>query len=225
MGKAIFIISGGELDDPSFLEEQAEKRAPSAVICADGGARRLKDTGIVPTLIVGDMDSLDQQSRRLYESMGARLVRHQRQKNETDTELALRAAFAMEPSEIWIWGALGHRIDHTLANISLLVQGLRRGIDVRIVDRWCEVFLVHRRTVLDGEVGQTVSLLPFGGDVSGITLTGFEYPLTKARMEIGSPYGISNRLTQRQGIIDVEAGYLIAVRYFRPERFPGEGER
>ena len=85
------------------------------------------------------------------------------------------------PAEVWIWGALGHRVDHILANISLLVQGSKRGIEVKLIDAWCEVFLIDRRTVLEGEAGQTVSLLPFGGAASGVTLTGFEYPLTKAR--------------------------------------------
>ena len=225
MKKVVFIVSGGELGDPSFFREKAAKAAPAAVICADGGARHLEVAGLIPTLIVGDMDSLDQISQDRYESMGVRIIRHPREKNETDTELALREAFAMTPSEVWIWGALGHRIDHILANISLLVQGIRQGIDVRLIDTWCEVFLVNRRMVLEGEVGQTVSLLPFGGEVSGITLTGFEYPLTKALMEVGSPYGISNRLTERRGIIEVDAGVLLVVRYFRPGVFPGEERR
>jgi thiamine pyrophosphokinase len=225
MKKVVFIISGGELGHPSFLREQAAKAMPAAVICADGGARHLEVAGMIPTLIVGDMDSLDQASQDHYEAMGVRIIRHPREKNETDTELALREAFGMTPSEVWIWGALGHRIDHILANISLLVQGIRQGIEIRLIDMWCEIFLVTRRTVLEGEPGQTVSLLPFGGEVSGISLTGFEYPLANARMEIGSPYGISNRLMERQGIIEVDAGVLLAVRYFRPGVFPGEERR
>jgi len=225
MKKVVFIVSGGELGDPSFFREKIAKTAPAAVICADGGARHLEVAGLIPTLIVGDMDSLDQVSQDRYKSMGATIIRHPREKNETDTELALREAFAMTPSEVWIWGALGHRIDHILANISLLVQGNRRGIEVKLIDTWCEVFLITRRTVLNGEVGQTVSLLPFGGEVSGITLTGFEYPLTRALMEAGSPYGISNRLTERQGIIEVDTGVLLVVRYFRPGVFPGEERR
>ncbi len=225
MKKVVFIISGGELGDPSFFKEQVAMVAPAAVICADGGARYMEIVGLTPTLIIGDMDSLDRLSQDRYESMGARIIRHPKGKNETDTELALREAFRLTPSEVWIWGALGHRIDHILANISLLAQGIRNGIDVRLIDTWCEVFLVARRKVLDGEVGQTVSIFPFGGEVSGITLTGFEYPLTKALMEVGSPYGISNRLTERQGIIDVDAGILLAVRYFRPGVFPGEERR
>ena len=222
MKKVVFVVSGGDLGDPAFLREQAATAAPAAVICADGGARHLDAAGIIPVLIVGDMDSLDAQRQAYYEARGCRIVRHPRRKYETDTELALHEAFRMEPAEVWIWGALGHRVDHALANISLLVQGKQKGIEVKLIDEWCEVFLIDRRTVLDGEAGQTVSLFPFAGQAAGVTLTGFEFPLTKAVMEIGRPYGVSNRLMAEQGIIEVDSGRLLAVRYFRPGGFPGE---
>jgi thiamine pyrophosphokinase len=222
MKKIIFVISGGDLGDPAFLREQAAKAAPVAVICADGGARHLSAAGIIPALIVGDMDSLDPKSLAYYETKGCRIIRHSRRKDETDTELALHEAFAMAPTEVWIWGALGHRVDHTLANIFLLVQGKENGTDVKLIDEWCEVFLIDRRTVITGEAGQTVSLFPFAGPAAGVTLTGFEFPLTKAVMEIGRPCGVSNRLTAEQGTVEVDSGRLLAVRYFRPGEFPGE---
>jgi thiamine pyrophosphokinase len=225
MKKVIFIVTGGELGDPEFLREQVAAVKPAAVVCADRGARHLQAAGIVPTLIVGDMDSLDAESAKRYEAQGCRFIRHPREKDETDTELALGEAFGMAPAEVWIWGAMGFRIDHTLANLSLLVQGAERGVEVKLIDEWCEVFLVTRRMVLDGEVGQTVSLLPFTGEAAGVTLTGFEYPLTKAVLAVGHPRGISNRLIARQGIIETETGSLLAVRYFRPGDFPGEVKR
>ena len=222
MGKRVFIVAGGELGDPSFFKAQVEMAAPVAVICADGGARHLEAVGIVPDLIVGDMDSLERERQDYYQAQGTRIIRHPQHKDETDTELALREAFALSPGEVWIWGALGHRVDHTLANCALLAQGAERGIEVKLIDSWCEVLLIRGRKTLSGQVGQTVSLLPFLGEASGITLTGFEYPLAKAVMGIGHPYGISNCLTAPEGIIEVEAGCLLAVRYFRPGIFPGE---
>ena len=222
MKKVVFVVSGGELGDPAFLREQAETASPAAVVCADGGARHLEAAGILPALIVGDMDSLDAQRQAYYEARGCRIIRHPRRKDETDTELALHEAFRMDPAEVWIWGALGHRVDHTLANISLLIQGKEKGIDVKLIDEWCEVFLIDRRRVLEGEAGQTVSLFPYWGPAVGVTLTGFEFPLTKAVMEIGRPYGVSNRLMAEQGIIEVDSGCLLVVRYFRPGVFPGE---
>jgi thiamine pyrophosphokinase len=225
MKTVVYIITGGELGDPAFLRERAASAAPAALICADGGARHLKAAGMIPTLIVGDMDSLDRGSQESYGSMGVKIIRHSREKDETDTELALREAFGMAPDEVWIWGALGGRIDHTLANLSLLVQGIERGIEIRLIDEWCELFLVTRHTVIKGKQGQTVSFLPFMGEVSGVTLTGFEYPLTNAVMAVGRPCGISNVLAARQGVVEVDSGCLLVVRYFRPGRFPGEERR
>ncbi|MDA8125556.1 MAG: thiamine diphosphokinase [Deltaproteobacteria bacterium] len=222
MTRTIFIMAGGILGDPAFFQTQATQAAPAAVICADGGARHLAALGIVPDLIVGDMDSLDRERLDTYEAKGVRIIRHPRAKNETDTELALQEAFALAPAEVWIWGALGHRVDHSLANCALLAQGEERGIEVKLIDGWCEVLLVRGRRVLVGEKGQTVSLLPFMGKAAGITLSGFEYSLKGAVMEIGHPYGISNCLAGPEGIVEVESGCLLAVRYFRPGRFPGE---
>jgi len=222
MKKVVFVVSGGDLGDPAFLREQAATAAPAAVICADGGAHYLAAAGIIPDLIVGDMDSLDSAILQSYEAKGCRVIRHSQRKDETDTELALREAFRMQPAEVWIWGALGYRVDHLLANIALLTQGKREGIELKLIDEWCEVFLIDRRTVITGEAGQTVSLLPFAGRAVGVTLTGFEFSLTKAFMEIGQPYGVSNRLIGEQGIIEVDSGCLLAVRYFRPGVFPGE---
>jgi len=225
MKRVVFVVAGGELGDAEFFRREILSTAPLAIICADGGGRHLEAVGISPALVVGDMDSLDAASVKRYEEAGARIVRHPQRKDETDTELALREAFAMEPEEIRIWGALGHRVDHTLANLSLLLQGTGRGIPVRLIDAWCEVFLIGRKSVIEGEAGQTVSLIPFAGDADGVTLTGFEYPLTNARMEIGRPYGISNRLAESRGIVEVEKGFLLAVRYFQPGVFPGEAKR
>ncbi|MEK7243179.1 MAG: thiamine diphosphokinase, partial [Thermodesulfobacteriota bacterium] len=70
MKKVVFVISGGELGDPVFFRKQAATAAPTAVVCADGGARHLEAAGILPVLIVGDMDSLDSASQGYYEAKG-----------------------------------------------------------------------------------------------------------------------------------------------------------
>ena len=225
MKKVVFVVSGGDFGDPAFLRRQAAAVDPAAMICADGGARHLEAAGLVPDVIVGDMDSLDPAALRDYEAKGSRILRHAPRKDETDTELALREAFRMGPAEVWIWGALGYRVDHLLANISLLAQGKPAGTEVKLIDEWCEVFLIDRRRVIAGEAGQTVSLFPFAGPAAGVTLTGFEFPLKKATMEIDHPYGVSNRLLGDQGIVEVDSGRLLAVRYFRPGVFPGEVKR
>jgi len=220
--KVVFVISGGPIRDSGFLKEQQAHYQPVSIICADGGARHAYTLGLVPDLIIGDMDSLDGEMQSHFVRQGSRIMRYPEAKDETDTQLALEMAFMMAPDEILIFGALGARLDHTLANLSLLVLAADRGIETRLIDEWCEVFIVKRRMVIEGEAGQTVSLFAFGSDVTGMTLDGFEYPLADAMMTVAKPYGISNRLTSARGVITVGPGYLLGVRYVKAGRFPRE---
>ena len=225
MKKVIFIVAGGEIGDTAFFQRRIEEVAPAAVVCADSGASHLKAVGLVPDLLVGDMDSIAGDTLRNFEKAGCRIVRHPRRKDETDTELAVYESLTLHPTEIWIWGAIGKRLDHTLANLSLLYIGIQKGLLIKLIDPWCEVFMINRQTDIDGKKGQTVSLFPVAGKVTGITLTGFEYPLSESVMEIGHPYGVSNCLADNRGTIKIASGLLLVVRFFRPGVFrAGEGE-
>ncbi|MBW2557663.1 MAG: thiamine diphosphokinase [Deltaproteobacteria bacterium] len=214
MNKTIFVISGGVMDDIRFLYDEIRIAGDPVIICADGAAQRLKELDVVPDCIVGDMDSVDEKTLQYFEAKGSRIIRHSIDKDETDTQLALECAFEMDPEEIRIFGALGGRIDHALANISLLVMCAKHGVETKIVDSDCELFIVTGSCVIDGREGDTVSLLPLSSDVKGITLEGFRYPLTDGTMEIGTPYGISNRLAGTRGTISVKSGYLLVIRQF-----------
>lgn len=220
MGRIVFILAGGPLPDPEFLSERVNSIRPAAILCADGGARHARELGLVPEAIIGDMDSLDDETACFFSGQGCRLLRHPPEKDETDTELALAEAMGMNPDAVWIFGALGRRLDHTLANLSLLACDAARGVDVRLVDSFCEAFLVRDMKILEGEPGQTVSVFPLGEAAEGIDLEGFEYPLDGAEMKPGKPYGVSNRLIASRGLIRVRRGALLVIRYFRAGGFP-----
>lgn len=222
MKKVVFVLSGGPMADAGFFREQRERFGPVSIICADGGARHACRMGVIPDLVIGDLDSLDGELQGCLVRQGSRIMRYPRDKDETDTQLALEMAFMLTPDEILVFGAIGARLDHTLANLSLLVSAAERGIPVRLVDEWCEVFVVKGKAAIEGEPGQTVSLFPFGSDVAGVTLDGFEYPLTDAVMTVNRSCGISNRLISGTGVIAVESGSLLVIRYIRAGWFPGE---
>jgi thiamine pyrophosphokinase len=216
----VFVICGGPIGDLAFLQTERERHRPVGLICADGGARYIHALGLTPDLIVGDMDSLNGELQREFVMKGSRIIRYPETKDETDSELALQMALMMTPDAIRIYGALGARIDHTLANLTLLAAAADRGIEMRLLDEWCEIFLVRQTAVIEGEIGQTVSLLVFGADVKGVTLEGFEYPLSNATITLAKPIGVSNRLTAARGTISVESGDLLVIRYFKAGHFP-----
>ena len=64
MKKVVFVISGGPIRDSGFLKAQQAHYQPVSIICADGGARHAYTLGLVPDLIIGDMDSLDGEMQR-----------------------------------------------------------------------------------------------------------------------------------------------------------------
>ena len=220
MKKIIFVVAGGQIRDLAFFRLKLSELTPFAIICADSGARHLHALGIIPDVIIGDMDSLSPEMQSYFEGKGSRLIRYPEAKDETDTQLALEHAFGMAPDGIYVFGAFGTRIDHVLANIALLVLGAEWGMRIALIDEWCEAAVVPREHVVRGEIGQTVSLLPLSDKVTGITLSGFEYPLNNGVMEMGKPYGISNRLTAAEGIISVKTGHLLVIRYFNVGNLP-----
>lgn len=219
MTDKVFIMAGGPVDD-RHLRQLIEEHRPTAVICADGGARHAKRIHITPMLIVGDMDSLSPEEEQWFADQGCPIIRHPAAKEETDTALAFTEALRLQPREVWIMGATGNRLDHTLANLALLLRGEVAGVKVRIVDQWCEAFLVKEHYILEGTTGQTVSIFPFPDKADGVTLEGFEYPLRGAVMTPDNPYGISNRLVSPPGRITVEKGALLVVRFHQVGVFP-----
>ncbi len=226
-GSTIVVISGGSIEDPAFLGAQLALFKPEETVCADGGARHLAALGLTPQVLIGDADSLAPELLQRCREQGTRIIPHPPDKDKTDTWLALEYALDRKPGGVIIFGALGGRIDHALANVALLALAADRGARVRIVDEWCEMFTVggdgrgDAAVDVEGEEGQTVSLLPLTTEVQGITLHGFVYPLEGAVMQVGRPYGISNRLIARKGSISVAAGILLVIRYFRAGMFPG----
>ncbi len=181
------------------------------VIAADGGANWLLAHGRPPDLLVGDMDSVRPEVLQQLQAQGCQIQRYPAQKDETDAELALAAAAALAPHEIAILGALGGRVDHTLANLALLAMPALAGIHTRIWDDTSVLWLAQGMTEFQGAPGDTVSLLPWGGDARGVVTEGLAYPLRGETLPMGPSRGVSNVLAAPRARITLRAGRLLVV--------------
>ena len=208
------VLSDGVIEHQDFLKNFLDSHGGALIICADGAVRHLAALDRVPAVIIGDMDSADPAQVARFRDRGTRILTYPKEKDKTDTHLAIELVIAEGFRTIFLLGALGGRIDHSLANISLLYLGQKRNAEIRIIEPACEIFIITGTETLQGNGGETVSLLPLDGSVRGITLEGFQYPLSDATMEPGNPYGISNRLAKREGKITVREGRLLVIRYF-----------
>jgi thiamine pyrophosphokinase len=205
----VVILANGELG----TSESARKClvGTDMVICADGGTRHALALGLTPDVVIGDLDSMDDRARQYIESCGARVIAHPRSKDETDLELALLHAVDQGAAEILVLGAQGGRIDHELGNLLLLAHPRLVGIDVRMCCGDQEVLLIRDQAVLEGRVGDLLSLLPIGGDAHGVSSSGLEYALEDETLWLGPARGVSNVFVSPTVCVRVRDGVLWAV--------------
>ena len=206
--KAI-IIANGQIHDSDLYRSLV---APTdLVICANGGASNALALGLQPQVVIGDLDSLDSDLQARLESEGCQFIAHPASKDETDLELALYYTIEHEVEEIMILGALGNRLDHALANVMLLALPELRSVKAKIISGRQEVFLIKDEALIEGQVGDTLSLLPLTEEVTGIYTEGLEYPLENDTLYLGPALGVSNVLTAPQARVRVGQGLLLAV--------------
>jgi thiamine pyrophosphokinase len=220
MSQIINIISGGHLGDRNFFQKKIASLKNGLIICCDGGVRHLQQTGIKPDVIIGDMDSIDPALLDNYSREGVKIIKYPANKDFTDTELALDYAINLKPEAIYIWGALGGRIDHTLSNVFLLEKGKALSIKIYLIDEYCEVFLLNDKVVFGKSAEQTVSLIALSPQVEGITLRGFLYPLDDAILRMGESRGVSNIIKEDDAAVSVRSGNLLVIRYWQKDIFP-----
>lgn len=186
------------------------------MIAADGGGNALYAEGLTPHLVIGDLDSLSDAALAAWRAQGVTIRRFPADKDETDLELALLAAIERGATQIDVLGALGGRWDQGLANVALLAMPEVRGRRVRLLDYDQEAFLVDREAMIAGRIGDTVSLLPLGGDAHGITTQGLQYPLNDATLHFARSRGVSNVLVANPASVRLRVGLLLVVRQFAP---------
>ncbi len=207
--KRTLLFAGGNLGDWAL----EDIREDDFLIGVDRGALFLVRHKRKPHLAIGDFDSVNtEELAEIQQQSDQFLTCDPILKDVTDTEMAFNWALERQPDEIVLLGVLGTRFDHTLANVHLLLKGLRAGILCRIIDEKNEVMLIDRPISVSKGRYSHLSLLPLTEQVTGITLEGFQYPLHNATLRIGDSLGISNVLLEKQGTIQVESGQLLVIK-------------
>jgi thiamine pyrophosphokinase len=188
----------------------------ATVIAADAGATGLDRLGRTPDRLVGDLDSIPDELLARLAAAGVAIDRHPADKDASDTELALEAAIAAGATEIVLLGAIGGpRLDHQLANVLLLADPALADRDVRIVHGPSTVRVLRddRRLDLEGGVGDLVTLLPIGGDATGVRIDGVRWPLADATLRVGRSRGLSNEVVKPAASVSLERGALLVVEH------------
>ena len=184
------------------------------IIAGDRGLEALYKLKIIPNHVVGDFDSVSSEVLEFYKKQ-TQIIFHtyNAEKDNTDTDIALKLAIQMKSSEITILGALGKRMDHAIANIHILKDALGANIPCQILDEHNRIYLVNTEKTLEKDkvYGKYISLIPLTSTVEGLTLKGFKYPLNRYNLPIGTSLGISNEIIEDIAHIEMEKGILIVI--------------
>lgn len=204
------IISNGDINDYVFAKKQIQHY--DLIICADGGAKHALAMDIVPHVIVGDLDSIDENMIAYFQKNHVQFCKFPPNKDYTDTELAIDYALNKKVKEITFLGAIGSRMDHTIANITLLLSLLNKGVQARILDEHNEIMAGNGHMEIEGQIGEYVSIIPLSEKVEGVTLKGLKYPLVNATIPMGASIGVSNRFVKTKAEVTVKNGKILLIK-------------
>lgn len=207
------IVTGGTTD-LKFALSYIQEQKPDILGAVDSGMEFFLEAGEKPDVIIGDFDSVGQDTLAFFKGQpGIDWVTLVPEKDDTDTEAAIREMIRRGCTKIHILGATGSRLDHVLGNIELLGIGLSEGIEILMADPFNRIRLIDKGITIKREeqFGDYVSLLPFTPKVVGLTLKGMKYPLFNYEYACYSSLGISNEILEDVGEISFSEGVLLVI--------------
>jgi thiamine pyrophosphokinase len=206
----VLVVTGAAALDPAAVGAVA---AADRIVVADGGLDHARAAGLVPDVLVGDLDSVSVDGLRWAEA-NIPIERHPADKAATDTELALLRAAAMQPQRLVLIAGRGDRLDHAIAAIGAL--GAPALVAVPAVEAWWggdRVLVGHPgRPVLVAEpAGTTFSVLALHGPCRGVSVSGSRWPLIDADLGSVVGVGVSNEVVAPPARVEVAAGVVTVI--------------
>lgn len=206
--KRCFIFAAG-----TFYGLRERPAAGDYVIAADAGYRVCQSLDIVPDLLLGDFDSMEQPADF------ANVHRSPVEKDDTDTMLAVKTALEKGCDTIYIYGGTGgKRMDHTLANLQTLLYLRRRGARGWLYDDdFVWTVIENESLTVEKEVEWGLfSAFCLGDRAEGIDEVGFQYSLSDAVLTPDFPVGVSNHMMELTATVTVRKGALVVGWQLQP---------
>lgn len=207
------IVSGGSLNK-EFVTKVVGQGRYDRILAADSGMNALYAATVTPDIIIGDFDSADKKILAFFQqNKEIDFCTLNPEKDDTDTEFAIRESIRRGADSITIIGGTGTRLDHVLGNISLLGIGLEEGVRMELLDAHNRICMIDHSVTLKKkeQYGNYLSLIPYNGNVTGVTLKGLKYPLHDYTMGGFNSLGISNEIVDDEASIELTSGQLLVI--------------
>lgn len=202
-GKMVALVAASDFNSRYFAK-QLDAGVYAAVVAVDGGYAHLQAIDCIPDVSIGDFDSLG------YVPEGDNVIVHPSHKDESDLELALDYVRSRGFESVDVYGALGGRLDHSMASVQTCAWFAEQGMRVRLVDVDCAVSILVGPGTLDLPLldAGTVSVFSAVDESRGVSEGGMEYPLENAILTNRVIRGLSNELIGQPAHVSVEDGTL-----------------
>lgn len=212
--KHAILIGAGELevDRADIIKKNISENA-AFVIALDGGLAFCTEQGIEPDMIVGDFDSLPFDKQVLLENFSKDIIyRFPCEKDDTDTLVAIKLAIQKGFNTFTIWGGLGGRLSHTMANIQSLMYLKELGLQGELAGENSRIFLIKEESVLlPAQESGYVSVFAYSEKAEGVMLKNLKYEIEDAELTNSFPIGVSNEFVGEDAVISVKQGTLLVV--------------
>lgn len=201
MSKICIIVGAGDMSGTKLCVPDG-----AFVIAADGGLGLLKKVDVSPDFIMGDFDSLG------HVPSGKNVLVSKPEKNDTDTMLAARQALKIGADTIIIYGGMGGRFDHSLANIQTLKYIAENGARGYLVGcgNICTA-IKNGGICFDDNLLGYISVFSMNNQTKGVNLKGLKYPLTDATLTNDYPLGVSNEFVGKSSSVSVSDGCILVI--------------
>ena len=209
----VHIMAGGP---KKYIPELDSYSKEACWIGVDRGVIYLMEKSLPIYAAFGDFDSISEEELHVMEEKAGIIKRFKPEKDETDMELALLWAIKEGATVIRLFGATGGRLDHTIANLQLLLREAieNKHIKVEIIDKQNNISVVQAgtHTVKENQDYKYISFFPYSTKIIGLTLEGFKYPLVRRNLPASSTLCISNELIRETGTFSFDEGILMVIR-------------
>ncbi len=180
------------------------------LICADGGADTAKKLGIIPDYIIGDFDSVKEETLSYFRKK-SEIISIKRQ-NDTDVEKCLKFAIKKKCKEAVLLGAIGDRLDHSFCNMGIVIKFFSK-IKVRIISDKSILTPYTGQVELTTIPDETISLYGFDGKTK-TTSSGLKYPLKLTPLPFGQRESTSNVAVKEKVRLKITGGIIFVIRDF-----------
>ena len=203
--KRCVVIGNASINNYDYLLKEIKE--DDFLIYCDGGLKHLEKLKILPNLIIGDFDSFKNPN------LDIETIVLPREKDDTDTMAAVKEGVKIGYKDFLLLGVIGERLDHSLANVSILLYLDSLNLKGKIIDDYSEMLLVSKKEELVSDEFSYFSLINILSNAKGVNVINAKYPLIDATLPTTYQYTISNEvLPNKVSKISLKEGTLLLIK-------------